>query len=175
MVNRSTPPVMPAKPRLKTIASRSVEMESQVRAKKAQAYVAQLEPEPEEGEEEYAAYAIEDENGEEQVYLARIKDVTGTETRSSQEDRMREKCPTCGKTGHGAATCWLKMKCTECNGVGHPAEVCYRRCKFCDKVHDKKGPCPLKASVIELIQWAKTASTQSGKNLPALPEQLLNW
>jgi hypothetical protein len=88
---------------------------------------------------------------------------------------FREKCPNCGKPGHAAAQCWLKIKCNECGSVGHPAEVCYRRCGFCDKAHDKKGPCPLKAPVVELVRWAQAAADQSGKNLPTLPEQLLNW
>ena len=164
-----------AKARVKPSIPQSGESETRFRTKPAQAYVAQLETEPEFEEEEYAAYAIEDENGEEQVYLARIKDVASSDSRFSRDDKFKEKCATCGKTGHGPAKCWLKTKCTECGNVGHPAEVCYRRCAFCDKVHERKGPCPLKGPVAELVQWAKSTSELSGKSLPALPEQLLNW
>jgi hypothetical protein len=164
--NRPSLPVGRVKPKVKPSSP----------TKKAQAYLAQLDLESEsEEEEEYAAYTIEDENGDEQVYMARIKDVATAETRPFRDDKPREKCSTCGKTGHGPAKCWLKMKCTECGGVGHPAEVCYRRCGFCDKAHEKKGPCPLKASVAELVQWARVTAEASDKNLPALPEQLLNW
>ena len=174
--SRSAMPVGRVKSKVKPSSPRSNGVEIRNQTKKAQAYLAQLDLESEsEEEEEYAAYAIEDENGEEQVYMARIKDVATAESRSFRDDRPREKCSNCGKPGHGPAKCWLKMKCTECGSVGHPAEVCYRRCGFCDKTHDKKGPCPLKSSVAELVQWARTAAETSDKKLPVLPEQLLNW
>jgi hypothetical protein len=168
-----------AKTRMKTVIPQLGDPEVRAKPKKAQAYLTQLdESSGEEDEDEYAAYSIEDENGEEQVYMARIKDVAAAETRPTRpvrDDRPREKCSTCGKPGHGSATCWLKTKCTECGSVGHPAEVCYRRCGFCDKAHERRGPCPLKSSVAELVQWARATAESSDKDLPALPEQLLNW
>ena len=123
-------------------------------------------------EDEYAAYTIEDESGEERVFIARVKDVRPVEKR---EERVREKCSTCGKLGHGPVKCWLKTTCSECGGVGHPADVCYRRCKFCDRVHESKGPCPLKAPLTELVRWARVTAEQTGKPHPTIPDQLLNW
>ena len=152
------------------------ETETRSRTKTNQVYLVQSESEPEDEEPEWGAYSFPDEHGNDQVYLARTKDVGSSDSRqSARDDYSREKCPTCGKLGHSAAKCWLKVKCTDCGGVGHPPEVCYRRCGFCEKVHDKKGPCPLKASVVELMHWAKTTANVSGKSLPVLPEQLLNW
>jgi len=173
---RPTGPV--ARFKMKSNSGFTPDSEKQPRNRKAHAYLTQLDELPEsEGEEEdeFITYIIEDENGEEQVYMARTKDIRPVEKRTQREERVREKCSACGKTGHGPDKCWLKTTCSECGSVGHPAEVCYRRCKFCDKIHESKGPCPLKAPLTELIKWARTTADQTGKPLPALPDQLLNW
>jgi len=82
-----------AKPKTRVSFASPVEGESRPRTKAASRFLAQLEPEPEDSEDEYAAYSIEDEEGREQVYLARVKDVVLQRT-VVREDRERENCPT---------------------------------------------------------------------------------
>lgn len=80
---------------------------------------------------------------------------TITESNSETQEEERglyvgdiKKCNVCGKTGHTATNCWMKITCGICNRKGHPTERCWhseadninrpddwvrRSCTFCNK------------------------------------------
>ena len=151
--------------------------DKKARLKKAAAYLAYAAALSDESEEEYLPYAVTDDEGHESIYYAKVDDKVQRRERDrryQRDDREVETCTTCHRKGHGAAKCWLNTICKACGSTGHPAEFCYRKCGFCDTVHERKGPCPMRDSVKDLVTWARAMAERHNQDLPKLPKEVLN-